>query len=238
MPICGIYMYKNRINGKIYIGQTVNVYLRRRQHENPTGQDRTHQFDSEFHRDMRKYGIENFEFSILEECSPKDLNEREIYWISKYETTENGYNVKRGGSGGWVNGKTVYQVEIGTGKIIAEYPSIRSAARSVGCNAGDIKRVCVGLLQSAAGVAWCLVDDYRKEDYVGKKPNPRRPYVKAKPVLQIDLETGETVMEYASVHDAAKAMGVHRNNIYNCCQHKWKTSCGFKWEYKDNTGIK
>ena len=225
-------MYKNKINGKIYIGQTVNMYLRKRQHENPTGQDRTHQFNSEFHQDIRKYGIDNFEFSILEECLPEELNEREIYWISKYESTENGYNIKRGGSGGWVNGKPVYQIEIGTGNIISEHPSIRAAARAVGCNAGDIKRVCIGSLQSAGGFAWCLIDDYRKEDYIGKKQNPRRPYVKAKPVMQVNIETGETVREYASVHDAAKAMGVHRNNIYNVCQHKWKTSCGFKWEYK------
>ena len=232
MPTCGIYMYKNLINGKIYIGQTVNVYLRRRQHENPTGQDRTHQFNSEFHQDMRKYGVDNFEFSILEECLPEELNEREIYWISKFETTENGYNIKCGGSGGWVNGKSVYQIEIGTGSIISEYPSIRAAARTVGCNAGDIKRVCVGQLQSAAGFAWCLIDEYCKEKYIGRKQNPRRPYVKAKPVLQVDIDSGKIIKEYASVHDAAKAMGVNRNNIYNVCQHKWKTSCGYKWEYK------
>ena len=232
MPTCGIYMYRNRINGRIYIGQTVNIYLRRRQHENPTGQDRTHQYESDFHKDIRKYGIENFEFTILEECDPEKLNEREVYWISKYNTTSNGYNVKNGGSGGWVHGKTVYQIEIGTGTIIAEYPSIRAAARAVGCNAGDIKRACIGHLQSSAGFAWCLKDEYCKENYIGRKQFPRRPYVKAKPVLQIDIKTGKVVYEFASIHDAAKAMGVNRNNIYNVCQHKWKSSCGYKWEYK------
>ncbi len=238
MPTCGIYMYRNKINGKVYIGQTVNVYLRRRQHENPTGQDRTHQFDSDFHRDLREYGIENFEFSLLEECLPQELNEREVYWINKYKSTEIGYNVKKGGSGGWVNGKPVLQIEIGSGIIVEEYQSIRSAARAVGCNAGDIKRVCIGQLQSASGYAWCLKDDYHKDKYIGMKQHPRRPFVKAKPVLQIDLQSGEVVNEYPSVHEAAKAMGVHRNNIYNVCQHKWKTSCGYRWEYKTTTASK
>ena len=49
---------------------------------------------------MRKYGIENFTFEIIEECSQEQLNEREIYWISYYDSfnKEKGYNMTPGGS--------------------------------------------------------------------------------------------------------------------------------------------
>ena len=46
---------------------------------------------------MRKYGIENFTFSVIEECSQEQLNEREIYWIEYYDTYKNGYNSTLGG---------------------------------------------------------------------------------------------------------------------------------------------
>lgn len=46
---------------------------------------------------MRKYGLENFTFSILEECPQNKLKEREIYWIKYYNTYRKGYNATRGG---------------------------------------------------------------------------------------------------------------------------------------------
>lgn len=49
---------------------------------------------------IRKYGIENFNFDIIEECSADELNEREKYWISYYNSYgENGYNLTPGGDG-------------------------------------------------------------------------------------------------------------------------------------------
>lgn len=47
---------------------------------------------------IKKYGIENFDFSIIEECSPDFLDERERYWISYYDSYNNGYNRTPGGS--------------------------------------------------------------------------------------------------------------------------------------------
>lgn len=46
---------------------------------------------------MRKYGLENFSFSILEECEESQLKEREIYWIATLDTYYHGYNATLGG---------------------------------------------------------------------------------------------------------------------------------------------
>lgn len=48
-------------------------------------------------RAFRKYGIENFSFEILEECSKEDLDDKEVYYISKYDSYFNGYNQTTGG---------------------------------------------------------------------------------------------------------------------------------------------
>lgn len=87
----GIYMYENKKNHKKYIGQSVNIERRRKEHINwPSKYSR---FDNE----LRVIGEENFIFSILEECSYEDLDDREKYWIDFFNTQEDGYNLTPGG---------------------------------------------------------------------------------------------------------------------------------------------
>ncbi len=93
----GIYKYENKINGKIYIGLSTNIENRYKQRL----------YDAEHLEERRcsgidyaikKYGIENFEFQIIEECPSEKLDEREKYWINFYDSYNNGYNRTIGGS--------------------------------------------------------------------------------------------------------------------------------------------
>ena len=94
----GIYKITNLINGKCYIGQSVNVEKRLESHKN--------NFQSNVHlqNSIKAYGIDNFLFELLEECSEDKLNEREIYWIRYYDSTnrDKGYNIAEGGQGGYL----------------------------------------------------------------------------------------------------------------------------------------
>lgn len=97
-----IYLITNLINGKKYVGQTINdVETRMRSHR---------QFAKSYLRDkskktlfidkaISKYGWENFKVDVLEECCQDQLNDREIYWISELNTLDDkiGYNVSPGG---------------------------------------------------------------------------------------------------------------------------------------------
>lgn len=47
---------------------------------------------------MKKSGVHNFTFEILEEVPKTQLNEREIYWIDFYKTKDFGLNSTNGGS--------------------------------------------------------------------------------------------------------------------------------------------
>ena len=94
----GIYKFTNTINGHSYIGQSRDIENRKRKHVqcafNPNAPD----YDGVFHRAIRKYGIENFDFDILEECDCRHLNDREKYYIQQYNTLiPNGYNMVPGG---------------------------------------------------------------------------------------------------------------------------------------------
>lgn len=88
----GIYKITNKINGKCYIGQSVDIKRRFYDHS-----CKSHEHNRHLYNAMGKYGKENFEFEILEECPIELLNEREIYYI---ETLKPEYNFCSGGGAG------------------------------------------------------------------------------------------------------------------------------------------
>ena len=84
----GIYSWKNNLNNKRYVGQSVDIERRKKQHITQMGQ-----LNTKLSRALATYGLNNFTFEILEETTPDQLNEREKYWIHKYDTINNGYNI-------------------------------------------------------------------------------------------------------------------------------------------------
>lgn len=95
----GIYKITNKINGKLYIGFSNNIERRFREHKyRGTQYEKNPEWDKPLYRAMRKYGIENFSFEIIEECTIETADEREIYWINYYDSYNRGYNATTGGS--------------------------------------------------------------------------------------------------------------------------------------------
>lgn len=86
-----VYLFVNKVNNKRYIGQTVNLYDRYVTH-------RTANQKCLFHNAIRKHSFDNFEFTILEQCSKENLDVRETYWIQYYQShkREFGYNIDEG----------------------------------------------------------------------------------------------------------------------------------------------
>lgn len=95
---CGIYKIENKINGKIYIGQSLNIEERWKAHK-VAGQNNNHKYKNyPLYKDMHKYKLNNFEFLIIEKCLKEELDEKEIYWIQYYDSFYNGYNQTKGGA--------------------------------------------------------------------------------------------------------------------------------------------
>lgn len=88
-----VYKITNKINNKIYIGQTTETLQRRfYRHCGYQLNDNTY-----LHRAMKKYGIQNFTIEQIDEANSQDeLNELEYYWITKYNACDSniGYNTK------------------------------------------------------------------------------------------------------------------------------------------------
>lgn len=93
---CGIYRITDLTTGKSYIGQSVDIKERFRQHIKSA---LTYgKVTNKLYSAMQKSGVHNFVFEVLEEVTRDKLNERETYWIEFYKTKELGLNGTKGGA--------------------------------------------------------------------------------------------------------------------------------------------
>jgi group I intron endonuclease len=100
----GIYKITNKISGNAYIGYAQNIEERWKEHIRASKSD-SRQSNKILYLAFNKYGIENFNFEVLEECDRSLLQKREIYWIEYYNTFKNGYNMTPGGDGAYSVGE-------------------------------------------------------------------------------------------------------------------------------------
>lgn len=93
----GVYIIKNLVNGKVYIGQSKNVRERIYKHKSRLRHG-VHK-NSHLQNAFRKYGEKAFWFGPLCECLEDELDQRERVWIEWYRATnrKHGYNLESGG---------------------------------------------------------------------------------------------------------------------------------------------
>ena len=93
--VTGIYKITNQVNNKCYIGQSVDISKRWKDHakcglgiDAPQG--------NKLYKDMQEIGIWNFSWELLETCPREQLNEKEKYYINLYQSQDFGYNSTKG----------------------------------------------------------------------------------------------------------------------------------------------
>lgn len=217
----GIYKIENLINGKIYIGQSVDIHERWLEHKRVN--ERTSALDKQqypLYRSFKKYGLENFSFEILEECSRDKLNEREKYWIAYYHTyindpNNNGYNLTIGGEG----------KQFITDEEIQNFIDLWHQDLSVGEIALITERsnkVVIKYLKQCC-------NDYNIEE--GRKRganNSGKNHTKS--INQYDL-LGNLIQSYNSIIEAAQELGISSATLINNAKHKTTTCHDFFFFY-------
>lgn len=222
--ICGIYKIENLINHKIYIGQSVDIKKRWREHRFSANHKDSKDHNMPIHLAMAKYGENNFSLEILEECDEKLLNEKEIYWIEKYNSYKNGYNATIGGCQNHEHLGIPVELYDLNGKYVTEYPNITEAAKAIGVSRNTIYQILYGQRLSTKGFQFKRKDSNK---IITKYKSRQGGSI---PIYQLDLNNN-IVKEWDSAAKAAKELNFDASTITKCCKGKLKTHKGFKWQY-------
>ena len=147
-----IYIHRNKINGKVYIGQTKQPLKSR--WNNGYGYKQC----TKFWNAIQKYGWDNFEHKLIEDNLTLDeANRKEQYYIQKYNSIDNGYNISIGGGSNYGSGKNIYQYDL-NGNYIKEWFSISDIAEAFDVNdASSIYNCISNKINSCFGFQWSYV---------------------------------------------------------------------------------
>ena len=210
-----IYKVTNKLNGKVYIGQTIRpLNVRWRQHCNPSNSKCLG-----LHRAIQKYGKENFTVEQIDiACDRDELDKKEIYWIDYYDCiVPNGYNLKSGGNGCRVSEET--RVRLGNafrGRKHTEETKLKMREAHKGFKLSPESYAKSVVTKRANGVYEKMASIAREN---GKKSGKK-------------IRCVETSEVFDCIADAARKYNLHRANISFCVRGDGNRTCGkLHWEY-------
>lgn len=199
-----IYLHKNKINGKCYVGQTCQKPETRWGLQGNNYRDQPY-----FFKAIQKYGWDNFEHIILENNIPENQrNERECYWGGYYHSlAPEGYNLKLGD-----NEQVIYS-EL--------HQQNRSKASLLNWQSEEYRqKVSQGRHQM-----WQIASLETKQKMLANLQHSGETG-RNKMVLCI-----ETNVIYKSTREAERQTGIKHNNISQACNGKRQTAGKYHWKY-------
>lgn len=230
-----IYKATNKINGKSYIGQTID--FEHRKHTHIHRRDGHCDPNSIFHMALDKYGEENFEWEELMKVPSKEFaNAMEKTMIWKYGTYKpNGYNLTKGGDGGsmW-NAMPVVCLTL-DGVFVKRYDSASEAEKD-GFYYGGVLKSCRNESSKTKNHIFMFEDDYKKNGtriYTKQKMITKR----SKGIYQCDMD-GNLLRKFKSIAIAESELGINHSTIVGCAKGTYKSAGGFIFVYPEDFPIK
>lgn len=221
MSTCGIYKIINKINGHVYIGQSVEIEDRWTRHKWSAFHDKDEE-DYPLYRAFRKYGLDNFTFEIIKICPREELTKWETYYIDYFNSFIEGYNQTSGGEGHYGQEKPVYQYDL-NGNFIKSYPSMAEAARQLNIKKQNIYKCCHKEYKTANGYQWTQ-DPHEKMS--------KTTFGQGKRVYQYDLEYN-LINDYPSLAQASRETGISYSHLKRAIYGKILTAGGYIWSHEN-----
>lgn len=249
-----IYCYTNKINGKQYVGQTIDEQSRRSAFR--TKELYCTKLDSggklsKFDAARKKYGIESFEYDILETIEDDNLDNLHINldlleqkWIKILDTFKNGYNCTEGGFSGRLSEETKKKIsESLKGHSISELTYQKLCLTGYAHTEESKKKISEKAKERYKDPTnHPMYGKHHSEESKRKNSESRKGKCKgsenkrSKPVLCFN-KSGEFIKEFVCQGDALEWLGKDRqynSQISKCCNKKVKTAFGYIWKFKES----
>ena len=164
---CGIYLIRNLVNQSVYIGQTTRLFKQRwKEYISIANNTKATKNISLVVLAIRKYGIENFDFSILEECDRAKLDDREQFWIKVFEAdSHNNYNQTAGGQQARLKVKQPLWVSALFKDLSDNTLSIKELALKYNLSIGHIYDINYGYAHHDAQITYPIRSLDKKDQY-------------------------------------------------------------------------
>ena len=253
-----VYVHTNKINGKKYVGQTINGQNPNKRWRDGNG----YRLQCYFYRAIQKYGWDNFGHEVIaSNLTKQEADNFEKLLIKKLNTTNNsfGYNITAGGEGVFglhqseesinkykqsmrihldnpdyllkmraVAPKTSVMQFSEHGEFIKEYESTKEAERQTGVRSGGISHCALNDIPSAGGFVWIFPEDI--DDIDSRIDNYQKKKVRNEPIVQLTLGN-DLVKIWDYYRDAANELNISHKNINAVCRGRRKTTGGYRWMY-------
>lgn len=217
----GIYKITNKINGKSYIGQSIHIEKRWKEHKSMQHYD---DYKTTLYSAFRKYGIENFTFKVLVQCGKEDLDDLEKYYIKKYDTFKNGYNMNRGGQKcNPTHSKEQHR------KIGLKHKGKRNSKETRNKISQSLK-----LYYSKYGVSEekrRKISETSKNRKMSLEAKEKISNKVSKKIYQYDLQ-GNLINSYKNAREANKMTNINYANISSCCNGKRNKAGNYYWSFE------
>lgn len=220
------YIYKCTciINDKKYIGQTYQNYKDRwRDHIKESFCENAPGYNFHFHRAIRKYGKENFNWEIIEVINSesldnlrKELDKLEIHYIKLYDSYHNGYNSTEGGDTSKIEQKRVVSYTE-YGDILRNFDNVNEASAYYNIKKEIIWTICGRFQYYTLYNNKKIVFRYEGDDYTEEEISKVKSINYDKIVLMFDLD-GKLVKTYDNPSDASKDLQLKNIRITTCCR--------------------
>lgn len=222
-----IYQYVNNINDHMYIGLSSNLKQRCRDHISASFNPNHKDYNSSFHRAIRKYGPQNFSINILEDNIDDidKLKQREIYWIKYFNTYEDRQHYNETPGGDLPGKNTVHKGEEHGRALLSEKDVIYCRQKySEGAHSRDIyesmfkdKITYSGFQRMWHGKSWkhIMPEVFKNNPHKGRYTAQDRDLV-----LKLFHESGETILNFSKNSNCPVGYGTLWNMVHNPQKYK------------------
>lgn len=252
-----VYIHTNKINGKRYVGQTINGNNINKRWSNGLG----YKTCTAFYRAIQKYGWDSFEHEIVaSNLTKEEANNFEIILINKLNTNNQkfGYNISKGGNDTsyahtlesrlkqsetmkklYLNKEYIQKMrDCATktpvcqfsedGKFIASYISTKEAERQTGISSGGISNCAIGNIPSSKGFIWIFPEDIDNiQERVEEYKNKK---IHIETIVQLTYDF-KFIKGWQNAAQAGRELSINYKNIHSVCNHKRNKAGGYRWMY-------